>query len=417
MKIRALLVTLLLSMTAFAQDATLTLGDCRQLAHDNYPTIRQRDIIQQSKDFSIANISKGWLPQISISAGASAFTDIIDSDSRASQMGVDMENYMLNATVTIQQNIYDGGKMRAKRLAEKARSESDAAQLEVSLYEVNERVEQLFFGILLADEKSKINALVLTDLSTAEKTIVSMIKGGLADDGDLEAIQVERLKIEQQQESLTTARAAYLEMLGIFIGRELDNKTVLEKPATSETQSDYHCARPELQCFSAQQKMLDSQTQQLNSQLRPTLKFIGAGIVHSDVTPLVNNNMLVGSIQFSWSIGALYTRKNDLRQIHLKQLAVDSQRETFLFNTRLQTSNVNGTIVSLQKQMDHDSEIVRLRESIMQRTNRKVEAGTESVNELVRNINAVALARQQMALHEIELLQETYRLKNINNNY
>ncbi len=417
MKIRALLVTLLLSMTALAQDAALTLGDCRQLAHDNYPAIRQRDIIQQSKDFSIANISKGWLPQISVSAGASAFTDIIDSDSRAAQMGVDMKNYMLNAAVTIQQNIYDGGKMRAKRLAEEARSESDAAQLEVSLYEVNERVEQLFFGILLADEKSQINALVLTDLSTAEKTIVSMIKGGLADNGDLEAIQVERLKIEQQQESLTTARAAYLEMLGIFIGRELDNTTVLEKPATSETQSDYHCARPELRYFSAQQKMLDSQTQQLNSLLRPTLKFIGAGIVHSDVTPLVNNNMLVGSIQFSWSIGALYTRKNDLRQIHLKQLTVDSQRETFLFNTRLQTSNVNGTIASLKKQMDHDSEIVRLRESIMQRTNRKVEAGTESVNELVRNINAVALARQQMALHEIELLQETYRLKNINNNY
>ncbi len=417
MKIRALLVTLLLPITAWAQDAPLTLGDCRQLAHDNYPAIRQRDIIQQSKNFSIANISKGWLPQIGISAGVSAFTDIIDSDSRAGQMGIDMENYMLNAAVTIQQNIYDGGKMRAKRITEEAKSESDAAQLEVSLYEVNERVEQLFFGILLADEKSQINSLVLTDLSTAEKTISSMINGGLADDGDLEAIQVEKLKIEQQQENLTTARAAYLEMLGIFIGKELDNKTVLEKPASTETQSGSPCARPELLYFSAQQKMLDSQTQQLNSLLRPTLSFIGAGIIHSDVTPLVNNNMLVGSIQFSWNIGALYTRKNDLRQIRLKQLSVDSQRETFLFNTRLQTSNVNGTIASLQKQMDHDSEIVRLRESIMQRTNKKVESGTESVNELVRNINAVALARQQMALHEIELLQETYRLKNINNNY
>lgn len=417
MKIRALFVTLLLSLTSWAQNTTLTLSDCRQLAHDNYPSIRQRDLIQQSKNFSIANISKGWLPQIGISAGASVFTDIIDNDSRAGQMGIDMENYMFNAAVTIQQNIYDGGKMRAKRLAEEAKSESDAAQLEVSLYEVNERVEQLFFGILLADEKSQINALVLTDLSTAEKTIVSMINGGLADDGDLEAIQVEKLKIEQQQENLTMARAAYLEMLGIFIGKELGNNTVLEKPASTETQSDSLCARPELLYFSAQQKVLDSQTQQLNSMLLPTLSFIGAGIIHSDVTPLVNNNMLVGSIQFSWNIGALYTRKNDLRQIRIKQLSVDSQRETFLFNTRLQTSNVNGTIASLQKQMDHDSEIVRLRESIMQRTNRKVEAGTESVNEFVRNINAVALARQQMALHEIELLQETYRLMNINNNY
>ncbi len=417
MKIRALLIVLLLPMTSWAQNASLTLSDCRKLALDNYPAIRQHAIIQQSKDFSIANVAKGWLPQVGFSAGVSAFTDIIDSDIPAGMMGFDMENYMLNAAVTIQQNIYDGGKMRAKRTAEEARAETDAAQLEVSLYEINERVEQLFFGILLSDEKTLINSLVLTDLTTAEKTIVSMIKGGLADDGDLEAIQVEKLKIKQQQEHLTTTRAAYLEMLGIFIGKALDNKTVLEKPVSSETKNDSPCARPELLYFSAQQKMLDSQTQQLNSLLRPTLSFIGTGIVHSDVTSLVNNNMLLGNIQFSWNIGALYTRKNDLRQIRLKQLAIDSQQETFLFNIRLQTSNVNGTIASLQKQMEHDAKIVRLRESIMQRTNRKVEAGSENVNELVRNINAVALARQQMALHEIELLQESYRLKNINNNY
>ena len=59
---------------------------------------------------------------------------------------------------------------------------------------------------------------------------------------------------------------------------------------------------------------------------------------------------------------------------------------------------------------------MRLRESIRSKSDRKVELGTESVSGLVRDINAVSLARAQRALHEIQLLQEVYRQKNLNNN-
>lgn len=41
--------------------------------------------------------------------------------------------------------------------------------------------------------------------------------------------------------------------------------------------------------------------------------------------------------------------------------------------------------------------------------------GTETVNEMLRDINAVSEAKLAKAFHEIQLLQETYKLKNINN--
>ena len=44
-----------------------------------------------------------------------------------------------------------------------------------------------------------------------------------------------------------------------------------------------------------------------------------------------------------------------------------------------------------------------------------MELGKKSVNELVSDINAVSLARAQKAMHEIQLLKEIYRQKNINN--
>ena len=93
----------------------------------------------------------------------------------------------------------------------------------------------------------------------------------------------------------------------------------------------------------------------------------------------------------------------------------DSQREAFLFNNRLQNEEAEGNVASLRRQIAQDEEIVRLRESIRSKGDRKVQLGTESVNELVRDINAVSMARAQKVQHEIELLREIHKQKTINN--
>ena len=62
-----------------------------------------------------------------------------------------------------------------------------------------------------------------------------------------------------------------------------------------------------------------------------------------------------------------------------------------------------------------DEEIVSLRESIRAAGEKKVRLGTESVSDLVRDINAASMARAQKAQHEIELLSELYKQRNLNN--
>ena len=81
----------------------------------------------------------------------------------------------------------------------------------------------------------------------------------------------------------------------------------------------------------------------------------------------------------------------------------------------MQNEQEYGIIASLRKQIAQDTEIISLRESIRSKSDRKVQLGTERVNELVRDINAVNLAKTQKAMHEIQLLQEIYKLKYINN--
>lgn len=405
-----LLVMILLPVAVHA----LSLNEARSMARDNYPAIRQYRMIEQSRDFTLDNVAKGWLPQVSISVGAYGFTDILKSDQRMEQMGMDMNNFMANASVMIKQSVYDGGQIAARKKVVWAESQVQKQQLDVSMYAINEQVDQLFFGILLLDEQLKQNALLQKDLATSEQTIRSMMTGGIANQTDLDAILVERLKAEQQNESLLASRQSYLRMLGVFVGKDLAAAAeTLEKPAQGYVRANVN--RPELKYYASQNLLLDAQRKQLNTQLSPTVGIFGMGMVHSKMSDMLNNGMMVAGVSVSWNIGALYTRKNDIRKIEVQRQINDSQREVFLLNNRLQNEEANGAIASLKRQIEKDEEIVRLRENIRGKSDRKVELGTKSVNELVSDINAVSLARAQKAMHEIQLLKEIYRQKNINN--
>ncbi len=411
---KVLLMTVGAVLTSLSAHA-LSLEEARGMAHDNYPAIKQYRMIEQSRDFTLDNVAKGWLPKVSASAGAYGFTDILKTNAQMGQMGIDMKNWLAGASVTVTQNVYDGGQTVAQRQVASAQSDVQRRQLDVSMYAVNERIDQLFFGILLIDEKLKQNELLLDDLATSEGTVRSMMKGGVANQGDLDNILVEKLKCLQQGESLRASRKAYLRMLGVFVGKDLAENEPMEKPKAIAAISEGLGKRPELSYYDSQNLLLDAQRKQMDSRLRPTVSLFGMGVVHTKVSDFLNSGMLMGGVSVAWNIGAFYTRKNDIRKLAVQRAMNESQREMFLFQNRLQNEETNGNIESLRKQIAQDEEIVRLRECIRSKGDKKVRLGTESVNELVRDIHAVSMARAQKAQHEIELLKEMYNQKYINN--
>lgn len=402
-------------LTAISQ--TLSLEDCLSAARDNYPAVRQYGMIELARDYTLSNASKAWLPQVSLTGGVSAFTDIINGGSQMAKMGVEMKNYVASGAVSVKQNVYDGGQIAASRQVASAQADVQQRQLDVSLYEVDSRVEQLFFGVLMADEQIVQCQLLQADLETSRSTVASMVKNGTATEADLDAVRVEQLKTQQQQDAFEASREAYLRMLGVFIGRNLNGDVSLVKPTVKViTSTDaWGQRRPEMNLYTSQNALLDAQHRQLNTRLRPTLGLFATGMAHTRVSDLVNNGMLMGGLTLSWNIGALYTRRNDLRKLDVQRSQNENMRQTFLFNNRLQNEESMGNIAALRRQISRDDEIVNLREGIRRVSEKRVLMGTETVNNLVRDINAVGMARQQKTIHEVQLLREVYRQHNINN--
>ncbi len=412
-KLFLVLCAAVVSGVATAQ--SLTLDECRRMAQENYPAIRQYGMIERSRGYDLANAAKAWLPQVSLSAGGYGFTDIIDGSSQAAMMGVDTKNLVASASVTVKQTVYDGGKIAVNRRMAEAEADVQSRQLDVTMHDINDRVEEIYFSLLLIDEQLQQNSMLQADLDVSMKSVESMIAGGIANQSDKDVLRVEQLKAMQQRDRLTASRSACLRILGRFTGSTLGDNTRLEKPEMTCREGKDASRRPEMKLFTSQEKMLDLQRSKLDADLRPTVGFMGMGTYHTKVSDMMNNGILLGGLSLSWNIGALYTRKNDLRRLEEQRQKISSQRETFLFNNTLQQEQTDGAVETLRKQLAHDDEIVSLRENIRATSGKKVELGTMSVNDLVQDINAVALARAQRAEHEVQLLQNLYRLRSLRN--
>ena len=417
-------IMLFLMMVALSAQAQLTLEQCYELARQNYPAIKQYALVEQSRDFTLQNAAKGWLPQVSVNGRASYQSTVTRLPIDVSQFGIDYKGLskdQYDAHVMVNQPIYDGGVITTNKNILKAQADVQTAQLDVTMYSIRERVNQLFFSVLLIDEQLAQNQLLQDDLKLGLNTVSAMMKGGIANQTDVDNVKVEQIKARQQEHSLRTARHTYLTMLGSFINLSLDANTQLEKPADPgfKSQGSDPNNRPELAMYDSQNRLLDARLKALDASLMPKVgAFLQGGVGNPGLNMLKNGwdtYYRIGAT-ISWNIGSFYTRKNDQELIANERQQITANRETFLFNNRLQQQQTNGQIENLRQQVSEDEEIIQLREGIRNKSEKRVQNGIETVNEMLRDINAVGEARQQKAIHEVQLLQEIYELKTINNN-
>lgn len=417
---RKSIVVILLMFLTFSAKAQITLEQLQEQARANYPAIRKYGLVEQSRDFTLSNVAKGNLPQVLFQGNASYQSSVTRLPIDVGKFGIDYEGLprdQYNTSVTISQVIYDGGKIAAEKKIARAQADVQNEQINVMMYGIRESVNRLFFSILLIDEQLLHNILLQDDLRLVQKNVEAMITGGVANQSDADLVSVELIRARQQEEMLHTFRRTYLSMLSTFIDTPIDASVKLRKP----TEALFPTAnnRPELSFYNAQQRLLDLQQSSLDVSLRPRVDiFLQGGVGNPGLNMFKNGwdaYYKVGAT-VSWNIGALYRRKNDTQLIDMERQQVNVNRETFLFNIRIQEQQLKGQIENIRSQIAHDDEIIRLRENIRRASEKRVESGIETVNEMLRDINAVSEARQQRAIHEVELLQEIHKLKTINNN-
>ncbi len=410
-------------LAGLSAGAQVTLDECRRLAREHYPEIRQYDLVRRTEEYTLSNARRAWLPQLSFAAQATWQTEVPSFPNALAgmlaQQGIDMPGMnkdQYKAALELNQTLWDGGKSEADKRIARTEAAEQARSTDVDLYALQGRVDNLFFGILLLDERIAQTRLTLDLLRSNLEKVRALQRNGVAMQSDADAVEAELLTVNQQLTQVTASRDSYRRMLEIFTGRPLDGEQ-LERPDASEPRS-MESSRPELALFDATADKLTAQERLVKAATRPRFGLFAQGYYgypgmdyfQSMMSPDWSWNAMAG-VKMSWNFGAYYTRKNSLAKLRTAKEQVEVQREIFLFNTRLQTAEESGDIARLRKALADDDRIVALRRSVREAAESKLRNGVIDTDDLLRKITDEAAAATARSAREIELLKTIYELK------
>lgn len=409
---------LMLPLVAAGQGELLRIEVLQQMAEKNYPLVKQFGLTELSRDYTVSNASKGYLPQLGLNARATYQSEVTQIP--ANMPGVTpLSKDQYQAVLEVNQTIWDGGAIESQKKIARATSETELRKSAAELYAVRERVNQLFFGILLLEEQIKQAEFLIGELTTNHKKVNAYAENGVAAKPDLDAVKVEILKAAQRKEELLMTCRTYREMLAAITGAEEAKRIGLMKPEAEGILPAGENRRPELDLFNAQLTLINSQEAGIKAATMPRLNlFVQGGYGNPGLNMLKNefSAYYIGGVRLAWNFGSFYTKANSLKKLETGKESVKVMQETFLFNSNLAEMQQRNEVMKYAKQLQADDEIIQLRNNIKRAAEKKVENGTLSVSDLLREINAENMARQERATHEIMHLMAIYTIKYLKNN-
>ena len=414
---------LLLSVLAvlFPTVRAQSLEECRQAAEHNYPIIRQYDLIARTTELTVRNIQKAWFPQISVTAQGSYQNKVTawpeNLQGMFAQMGLQLQGLsrdQYKVGIDVRQTLFDGGTIGSRREIARGEGAVQAAQTEVDLYKIGQRVHEMYFGLLLLDEQLRLNADVNALLRSNEAQLAAMLKSGTASAGDFENVKAERLSAEQQQTELLSQRQTLQCLLSLFCGIPVDS---IRRPAVPNLPSGEN-KRPELRLFDRRLQLTDAQEKAVDAQLLPQLGLFAQGYYGNPGLNLFEDMMKrrwswngIAGLKLTWNLSALYTHRNEKSKLRVQRELIENARQQFLFNNRLDETQQSENVRRFRAIAQRDGEIIALRTAVRKAAESKLAHGIIDVNGLLREINKENAAKTQQAIHEIDMLKAMYDLK------
>lgn len=404
-----LLFTATIAQYSFAQ--SLTLDDAYNLAKKNYPVIKKNDLIKKTTDFTLQNVSKAYLPQISVTGQATYQSDVTSIP--VAMPGIkEMSKDQYKIQAEISQLIYDGGNINAQKELIKANEAVQMQSLEVTMQNVNERITDIYFGILMLDEQLKQNNLRRESLNSALKKAEAAYANGVSYKSNVNELKAELLQVDMGDIDIKSNQQAYKDMLGELIGQNIGEGYTFSYPHNiSFEQSAIN--RPELKLYDLQKNVYDAQKKKYNADWMPKVSaFVNGGYGRPGLNMLNNDfsPFAIGGIRVSFPINSLYTYKNNIKIAELNQQQLDIDKENFILNNNFQSKQKQREIEKYAALINEDDKIIELRQSVTQSAQAQLDNNVITVSEFINKLNAEHLARQTKYLHQLQLLKAKYNL-------
>ena len=395
------ILLLILTISSYAQQK-LTIEECYVFAEKNYPIAKQTIFLQQKTSFEIDALNKAKLPKIDINAQATYQSDVIGLPT--SLPGVEPINKdQYRATLDVNQLLYNGGMINANTKLKEAQMLTQQQLVAVNLYQLKSRINYSYMMILLWQDQRELLLAKQSTIHSKIKEVKSGVKNGAMLPSSEQVLEAELLKLEQALTENTFQRIKELQNLAGLTSTTIKENSVLERPSTTlETNG----VRPEMKFFELQQDQIEASKNIISKSNLPKLYAFGQAGYGNPGLNMLNNSFddfyMVG-LKLNWNVFDWNKSKSEKQALDIAKEIVTTEKETFETNNQMQLNELKSEISKLETIIKTDSQIILLREKVVQSSDSQMRNGVITTSEYVTELNQLFDAKTNQKVHQTQL--------------
>ncbi len=399
----SILILLFVGLQSWSQDI-VTLDKCCQLVSENYPLVKQLALLENQNALELDLIDTQKLPQLDFDAQAAYLSDVTQIP--LPDTGIKPPNNdQYRATLSVNQLIYNGGAIHASSKAKLAQLKTQQKQLEVSLYQLKQRVNQLYFSILLHNESLDLLVAKKEQLESKLGEVTAGIEYGTMLPASDKVLVAELLKIKQQVTEITNNKKVLTETLSALIGVSLNEFTTFQKPSLVTSLSPT-LQRPELELFQLKKDEIESQQELIQKNNMPKLFGFASGGVGNPGLNMLDNSFqpfyTIG-VKLNWTVFDWNANKKKRESLMINKNIIENETEIFELNTNIELNKYELEIAKIVETILIDTEIINLRKAVLLATESQLRNGVITASTYVTELTNLYEAENSFANHNIQL--------------
>ena len=410
------LIVLLFALPMGAQQS-ITLQECYDLVTTNYPIAKQSQLFKQQNDLDLEVISKAKLPQFDLSAQATYQSDVTSIP--LPNTGIEpLNKEQYRATLSVNQLIYNGGFINTSSQVKTAQLKTQQKQVEVSLYQLKQKVNQLYFSIILLEKKKQLLTEKQTQLQAQLKEVKSGVNNGILLPSSDKVLEAELLKIDQEFSEINSNKLSLIDNLSSLTGALLNQETSFIIPLTQNT-INAEINRPELDLFQLKKEEINLSEALIRKQNSPKLVGFATGGYGNPGLNMLDNSFqtfyTVG-VKINWNIFDWNINKKQRESLTINKDLVETELETFKLNTNIERNNYQKEIKKISDLIKIDSNIIALRKTVLNATESQLRNGVITTSAYITELTNLNEAENSLATHQIqfELAKANYNISSGN---
>jgi outer membrane protein TolC len=389
---------------------TYSLSACYDSAVNNYPNLHQIDLNRAINDLNKKNIKTTYYPNLNLNGQASYQSDVTKVPRVVNIPGfsipeLDKDWYKIN--LDIEQMIYDGGLSSNRRKIADADLMISDQKILVEIYQLKERVNNLFFSIVYMSKSREILNTLIQTLYVRLEDAKKAFENGMLLQSDLDALEVEINSSQQKIIEIDSDIEGLMASLNEICGLDIKNPLQLKLLDTQISDYNFMNNRPEYQLLSLQQEKVNSLKNLSTVKRMPVFMAFGQmgyGRPGYDMLKNEFDDYYMLGVRLRWNIWDWGRVKREKQVFDIQNSIINFQKETFEQALQADIAKKVSDINKYKKLIETDEKIVELQENVLKTAASQMDNGTITTSNYLIEVNKKLRSDLNLEAHKLQLI-------------